>query len=82
MVINIFYCPGVLDEDEGDVLVNVNILDEEKASKNKERKKAKPEYNPYEEEVDEFGSVCICILNSDIEKFADEKLLLQVSIDI
>uniref|UniRef100_A0AAY4A165 U4/U6.U5 tri-snRNP-associated protein 1 n=1 Tax=Denticeps clupeoides TaxID=299321 RepID=A0AAY4A165_9TELE len=40
---------GVLDEEE-DVLVNVNILDKEKADKNVELKKKKPDYKPYEEE--------------------------------
>ncbi|KAL7062739.1 hypothetical protein AAHC03_022 [Spirometra sp. Aus1] len=30
---------GVLDEDEGDVLVNVNIVDDEKAEKNRENKR-------------------------------------------
>ncbi|XP_051900915.1 U4/U6.U5 tri-snRNP-associated protein 1 [Pristis pectinata] len=39
---------GVLDE-EDDVLVNVNILDKERAEKNAEMKK-KPNYKPYEEE--------------------------------
>ena len=50
-------CSGVLDED-GDVLLNVNIVDDEKAAKNVELKKGKPGYNPYdEEELDEFGNV-------------------------
>ncbi|TSL04312.1 U4/U6.U5 tri-snRNP-associated protein 1 [Bagarius yarrelli] len=40
---------GVLVEEE-DVLVNVNIVDQEKAEKNVELKKKKPEYKPYEEE--------------------------------
>ncbi|GCC21343.1 hypothetical protein chiPu_0019812 [Chiloscyllium punctatum] len=40
---------GVLDE-EDDVLVNVNILDKERADKNVEHKKKKPDYKPYEEE--------------------------------
>ena len=48
---------GVLDEDD-DVLMNVNIVDDEKAVKNVELKKGKSDYNPYEEEeVDEFGNV-------------------------
>uniref|UniRef100_A0A6I8SAK9 SART1, U4/U6.U5 tri-snRNP-associated protein 1 n=1 Tax=Xenopus tropicalis TaxID=8364 RepID=A0A6I8SAK9_XENTR len=41
---------GVLDEDDADVLVNVNLVDKEKAEKNVELKKKKPEYKPYEEE--------------------------------
>ncbi|XP_063059230.1 U4/U6.U5 tri-snRNP-associated protein 1 [Engraulis encrasicolus] len=40
---------GVLDE-EGDTLVNVNMVDREKADKNVELKKKKPEYKPYDEE--------------------------------
>ncbi|NP_001079496.1 SART1, U4/U6.U5 tri-snRNP-associated protein 1 S homeolog isoform X1 [Xenopus laevis] len=41
---------GVLDEDDSDVLVNVNLLDKEKAEKNVELKKKRPEYKPYDEE--------------------------------
>jgi len=41
---------GVLDEEGGDTLVNVNIVDQEKAEKNVELKKKKPEYKPYDEE--------------------------------
>ncbi|KAK2827116.1 hypothetical protein Q7C36_018042 [Tachysurus vachellii] len=40
---------GVLEEKE-DMLVNVNIVDREKAEKNVELKKKKPEYKPYNEE--------------------------------
>lgn len=40
---------GVLEEEE-DVLVNVEIVDKEKAEKNVELKKKKPDYKPYEEE--------------------------------
>ncbi|XP_033825676.1 U4/U6.U5 tri-snRNP-associated protein 1 [Periophthalmus magnuspinnatus] len=40
---------GVLDEEE-DVLVNVGLIDKEKADKNVELKKKKPDYKPYEEE--------------------------------
>ncbi|XP_040892865.1 U4/U6.U5 tri-snRNP-associated protein 1 [Toxotes jaculatrix] len=40
---------GVL-EDEEDVLVNVGLVDKEKAEKNVELKKKKPDYKPYEEE--------------------------------
>ncbi|XP_029360713.1 U4/U6.U5 tri-snRNP-associated protein 1 [Echeneis naucrates] len=40
---------GVLEEEE-DVLVNVGIEDKEKAEKNVELKKKKPDYKPYEEE--------------------------------
>lgn len=50
--------PGVLQEEE-DVLVNVNIVDKEKAKKNVELRKKKPEYRPYEEEesVDDMAIV-------------------------
>ncbi|XP_056586568.1 U4/U6.U5 tri-snRNP-associated protein 1 isoform X1 [Triplophysa dalaica] len=40
---------GVLEEKE-DVLVNVGLVDREKAEKNVELKKKKPDYKPYEEE--------------------------------
>ncbi|XP_056302529.1 U4/U6.U5 tri-snRNP-associated protein 1 [Danio aesculapii] len=40
---------GVLEEEE-DVLVNVGLIDKEKAEKNVELKKKKPDYKPYEEE--------------------------------
>ncbi|XP_073680732.1 U4/U6.U5 tri-snRNP-associated protein 1 [Garra rufa] len=40
---------GVLEEEE-DVLVNVGLVDREKAEKNVELKKKKPDYKPYEEE--------------------------------
>lgn len=49
--------PGVLDEGS-DILVNVNMIDDERAAKNVELRKGKPDYNPYEEEeVDEYGNV-------------------------
>nr|XP_057942758.1 U4/U6.U5 tri-snRNP-associated protein 1 [Doryrhamphus excisus] len=40
---------GVLEEEE-DVLENVGLVDREKAEKNVELKKKKPDYKPYEEE--------------------------------
>lgn len=47
---------GVLDEDNEDVLINVNIIDDEKAEKNVENKKKKPDYKPYDEpQFDEYG---------------------------
>lgn len=52
----------VLDEEEGDTLVNVNIKDNEAAVQNVEKKKKKPLYNPYDDaEEDGFGMVCICL---------------------
>ncbi|KAM6942238.1 U4/U6.U5 tri-snRNP-associated protein 1 [Lycodopsis pacificus] len=49
---------GVLEEEE-DVLVNVGMVDKEKAEKNVELKKKKPEYKPYEEDesVDDMVTV-------------------------
>ena len=48
----------ILDEEgDEDVLVNVNMLDNEKVNKNNELKKRKPDYNPYTEDIDEFGNV-------------------------
>ncbi|XP_066145884.1 U4/U6.U5 tri-snRNP-associated protein 1 [Euwallacea fornicatus] len=47
---------GVL-ENEDDVLVNVNMIDNEKYKKNVENKTRKIHYNPYDnEEYDEFGN--------------------------
>ncbi|XP_070684251.1 U4/U6.U5 tri-snRNP-associated protein 1 [Pempheris klunzingeri] len=40
---------GVLEEEE-DVLINQGLVDKEKAEKNVELKKKKPDYKPYEEE--------------------------------
>ena len=55
-VCNIF--PGVLDDSE-DVLLNPNMIDDERAAKNVELKKSKSTYNPYEEDemVDDLGNV-------------------------
>ncbi|XP_037621325.1 U4/U6.U5 tri-snRNP-associated protein 1 [Sebastes umbrosus] len=49
---------GVLEEEE-DVLVNVNMVDKEKAEKNVELKKKKPDYKPYaeEESVDDMITI-------------------------
>lgn len=47
---------GVLDEEEEETLVNVNMMDDERAEKNIELRKKKPDYNPYDEaDVDEYG---------------------------
>ncbi len=43
-------------QEEGDVLVNVNLVDVERYKKNNEIKKQRPGYQPFEEEeVDELG---------------------------
>ncbi len=47
----------VLDEENGDVLVNVNMLDEEHSARNVQLKKGLPGYVPYGEELDEYGNV-------------------------
>lgn len=44
------------DDEEADVLVNVNIMDDEKAVKNIENKKKKPDYQAYDD-FDEDGVV-------------------------
>ncbi|WAR18739.1 SNUT1-like protein [Mya arenaria] len=48
---------GILDEtDEPETLINVNMVDDEKASKFVELSKKKPDYNPYDEgDEDEYG---------------------------
>ncbi|XP_030761590.1 U4/U6.U5 tri-snRNP-associated protein 1 [Sitophilus oryzae] len=48
---------AVLDEEDDDVLVNVNMIDNEKYKKNIENKTKKIHYNAYEDqEFDEFGN--------------------------
>lgn len=49
----------VLDEENGDTLENVNMVDDERYRKNVDNKKLDPNhygYNVYQEEVDEFGT--------------------------
>lgn len=49
----------VLDEENGDTLINVNFIDDERYRKNIENKKLNPNsygYNVYDEQVDEFGN--------------------------
>lgn len=49
---------GVLDEDADDTLINVNIIDDERAAKNVENKKKKPGYQAYDDsEFDEYGTL-------------------------
>jgi SART-1 family len=56
-----FLVSAVLDEEEDDTLINVNIIDDERAAKNVENKKKKPTYQPYDQdEFDEQGMVCKC----------------------
>lgn len=59
--------------DEGDTLVNVNMIDDERYKKNVENKKQNPNtygYNVYEDEMDEFGNP----LNRAILKKYDEEI--------
>lgn len=62
---------GILDEDEeGDVLVNVNIEDDERAEKNVDNKKKKPDYKPYDDGAfDEYGMLKP---NNMLEKYDEE----------
>ncbi|KAG8223738.1 hypothetical protein J437_LFUL003103 [Ladona fulva] len=76
---------GVLEE-EDDVLVNVNLVDEEKYKKNIDRKKQKPHlygYNVFDEpELDEFGNVKKSILGKyDEEIQGEEKKSFQLGVD-
>ncbi|XP_046388909.1 U4/U6.U5 tri-snRNP-associated protein 1 isoform X1 [Ischnura elegans] len=76
---------GVLDE-EDDVLVNVNLLDEEKYKKNIDRKKQKPHqfgYNVYDDpELDEFGNVKKTILSKyDEEIDGEAKKSFELGVD-
>lgn len=49
----------MLDEDAEDTLVNVNLIDDERAARNVENKKKKPGYQAYDDsEFDEYGTVC------------------------
>ena len=48
----------MLDEDAEDTLVNVNLIDDERAARNVENKKKKPGYQAYDDsEFDEYGTV-------------------------
>ena len=47
--------------------MNVHMLDQEKAERNVDLKKQRPDYNPYEtEEVDEYGNVRTCMYTCKI----------------
>ncbi|XP_053304354.1 U4/U6.U5 tri-snRNP-associated protein 1 [Spea bombifrons] len=62
---------AILDEDESDVLVNVNMIDKEKADKNVELKKKKPDYKPYEEE-ESVEDMAILKSKSVLSKYDEE----------
>lgn len=61
---------GVLEEEE-DVLVNVGLVDKEKAEKNVELKKKKPDYKPYEEE-ESVDDMIVFKGNSVLSKYDEE----------
>lgn len=61
---------GVLAEEE-DVLVNVGLVDKEKAEKNVEIKKKKPDYKPYEEE-ESVDDMVVFKGNSILSKYDEE----------
>ena len=50
---------NILNDDE-DVLMNINMVDDEKAARNVMLKKGVPEYQAYQEEFDEYGNVSVC----------------------
>lgn len=62
----------VLDEENGDTLVNVNMVDDERYRKSNENKKLKPNhygYDVYQDEVDQFGNP---IDRNVLSKYDDE----------
>lgn len=61
---------GVLEEEE-DVLVNVGLVDKEKAEKNVELKKKKPDYKAYEEE-ESVDDMVILKPKSVLSKYDEE----------
>lgn len=61
---------GVLEEEE-DVLVNVGLVDKEKAEKNVELKKKKPDYKPYEEE-ESVDDMVVLKSHSVLSKYDEE----------
>lgn len=61
---------GVLEEEE-DVLVNVGMVDKEKAEKNVELKKKKPDYKPYEEE-ESVDDMVVLKSRSVLSKYDEE----------
>lgn len=61
---------GVLEEEE-DVLVNVGLVDKEKAEKNVELKKKKPDYKPYEEE-ESVDDMVTLKAHSVLQKYDEE----------
>lgn len=66
----------VLDEENGDTLVNVNLIDDERYRKNIDNKKLNPNqygYNVYDEEVDEFGNPVVRDVLSKYDEEIDGK---------
>lgn len=52
----------VLDDDDEEVLINPNLLENERHKRNVELRKRKSNYQPYEQELDEFGQVFLFIV--------------------
>lgn len=60
---------GVLDETNEEALVNPTMIEMERWSHSADMRKKKPNYTPYEEEVDEWGRVKMAKL---LGKYDDE----------
>ncbi|KRY36134.1 Paxillin [Trichinella spiralis] len=58
----------VLDDSE-DVLINPTLVEQQQWKRNVENRKKKPDYDPFEEEVDEFGMLKEKVL---LKKYDDE----------
>uniref|UniRef100_A0A1B6D1V5 U4/U6.U5 tri-snRNP-associated protein 1 n=2 Tax=Clastoptera arizonana TaxID=38151 RepID=A0A1B6D1V5_9HEMI len=72
---------GVLDED-GDALINVNIIDDERYQKNIDRRKQKPNqfgYDVYNEEENEDGSNVLSKYDEEID--GEKKSSFSIGID-
>ncbi|KAM8938986.1 U4/U6.U5 tri-snRNP-associated protein 1 isoform 2-T2 [Pelodytes ibericus] len=62
---------AILDEDASDVLVNVNLVDKERAEKTVELKKKKPDYKPYDED-ENVEDMAILRPKSILSKYDEE----------
>lgn len=65
------------DDDEADVLVNVNIVDDEKAAKNVENKKKQTDYKPYDD-FDDEGNVFIFLFKIFNSVVIDLKKMIHI----
>jgi len=65
---------GILDDDDEDVLMNVNIVDAERAKKNVENRTKKPGYKAYDEVDDDTGMLKVRgVLDKYDEEIEGEK---------